>query len=472
MSKVKPDAVVVELSRDRINSLYPMADSKSLGWKTSDSWVRKLSSVRSSGSLQLDLDTTPGGFPVVLQTRSFDSETEGQLVIRHAAEDKVDVVNMRQPLASLSHSQWLEKAFQKHRYRSETVKIWPAIEFMMAMANQLFPLAQRAFYLSVGNLSQSGGEFAAAARAARQLRCPIILGDVENEDLFDPLGALEVTREDSWWVRLGGPLVRPHTGGVDLIEALKHVFAGTTKPGTGARIGAIYLALLVYGFYLDEKANAIHTDFNSVVLLLSAMSATNTLVAATLVFLLTATRDELLFRALAEAARTAVEKKGHGTVVLVCGVAHVMHVVEMLRRGKRPRFAGERLSLLEEALSSSSYRSMEELRHQIEAWREAERAAFDADRYYDSQRTLGYTEHNRGSQETLTRRTLQLCSLQTDSVPNKDWNLKLPSAMSFLEREASASVYQMQCSIVEGSTPNAHVVAQAENILAVASSAR
>lgn len=78
-------------------------------------------------------------------------------------------------------------------------------------------------------------------------------------------------------------------------------------------------------------------------------------------------------------------------------------------------------------------------------------------------------------QETLTRRTLQLCSLQTDSVPNKDWNLKppkLPSAMSFLEREASASVYQMQCSIVEGSTPNAHVVAQAENILAVASSAR
>ena len=47
MSKVKPDAVVVELSRDRINSLYPMADSKSLGWKTSDSWVRKLSSVRS-----------------------------------------------------------------------------------------------------------------------------------------------------------------------------------------------------------------------------------------------------------------------------------------------------------------------------------------------------------------------------------------------------------------------------------------
>eukprot|EP00913_Durusdinium_trenchii_P000127 g115.t1 len=217
--------------------------------------ISRLKALQTSGSLQLDLDTTPGGFPVVLQTRSFDSETEGQLVIRHAAEDKVDVVNMRQPLASLSHSQWLEKAFQKHRYRSETVKIWPAIEFMMAMANQLFPLAQRAFYLSVGNLSQSGGEFAAAARAARQLRCPIILGDVENEDLFDPLGALEVTREDSWWVRLGGPLVRPHTGGVDLIEALKHVFAGTTKPGTGARIGAIYLALLVYGFYLDEKAS-------------------------------------------------------------------------------------------------------------------------------------------------------------------------------------------------------------------------
>ena len=31
-------------------------------------------------------------------------------------------------------------------YRSNTLKIWPAIELMISMANQLFPMAQRAFY--------------------------------------------------------------------------------------------------------------------------------------------------------------------------------------------------------------------------------------------------------------------------------------------------------------------------------------
>ncbi|CAJ1377218.1 unnamed protein product [Effrenium voratum] len=50
------------------------------------------------------------------------------------------------------------------------------------------------------------------------------------------------------------------------------------------------------------------------------------------------------------------------------------------------------------------------------AWKEEDRASFDADRYYDSERTAGYTEHNRGSQETLARRTLQLCSVQTEST--------------------------------------------------------
>ena len=163
------------------------------------------------------------------------------------------------------------------------MKIWPAIELMITLANQLFPMAQRAFYSSVSRVSHSGGEFAAAARSARRLRCPIVLGDVENEDLFDPLGALEVTKEDPLWVRLAGPLVRPEAGGVDLLEvrekpcenkenafkthrdsrktelsmlreALKHVFNGSTKKGTGARLGALYVLILSYGFYLDERA--------------------------------------------------------------------------------------------------------------------------------------------------------------------------------------------------------------------------
>ncbi|CAE7233195.1 unnamed protein product [Symbiodinium natans] len=75
--------------------------------------------------------------------------------------------------------------------------------------------------------------------------------------------------------------------------------------------------------------------------------------------------------------------------------------------------------MLEEALAApgSHYRSQGELRQQIEAWKETDRANFDADRYYDSWRAAGYTEHNRGSQETLARRALQLCSIPTGEPP-------------------------------------------------------
>eukprot|EP00435_Cladocopium_sp_Y103_P022800 s3014_g5.t1 len=69
---------------------------------------------------------------------------------------------------------------------------------------------------------------------------------------------------------------------------------------------------------------------------------------------------------------------------------------------------------LEQQIARSMFRSLEELRQQIEAWREEDRAGFDANRYYDSGRTVGYTEHNRGSQDTLTRRTLQLSSVATE----------------------------------------------------------
>lgn len=95
------------------------------------------------------------------------------------------------------------------------------------------------------------------------------------------------------------------------------------------------------------------------------------------------------------------------------------HVVEMLRRGKQPRFGGSRLAMLEEAMAtpSSHYRTQAELRQQIEAWKETDRSNFDADRYYDSWRAAGYTEHNRGSQETLARRALQLCSIHTGEPP-------------------------------------------------------
>lgn len=97
------------------------------------------------------------------------------------------------------------------------------------------------------------------------------------------------------------------------------------------------------------------------------------------------------------------------------------HLVEMLRRGKQPRLATQRLAVLEEALAASSPdaqtpRTMAELRAQVEAWRAEGRAAFDAEKYYDKGRTAGYTEHNRGPQEDLSRRALQLCSLATGEI--------------------------------------------------------
>eukprot|EP00435_Cladocopium_sp_Y103_P054173 s120_g17.t1 len=65
-----------------------------------------------------------------------------------------------------------------------------------------------------------------------------------------------------------------------------------------------------------------------------AMSTTNTMVAAAIIFLLTATRDEQLFRALEEAAHSIVEKKGQGKVVLVCGVAHVNGIARYIDKAR------------------------------------------------------------------------------------------------------------------------------------------
>lgn len=100
----------------------------------------------------------------------------------------------------------------------------------------------------------------------------------------------------------------------------------------------------------------------------------------------------------------------------------LLHLVEMLRRGKLPRLAAERLSALEAALAlpDSLCTSVTQLRQQIEVWREGGRRAFDADRYYDGDRAVGYTEHNRGPQQTLARRALQLCSLATESTASME----------------------------------------------------
>lgn len=92
------------------------------------------------------------------------------------------------------------------------------------------------------------------------------------------------------------------------------------------------------------------------------------------------------------------------------------HLAEMYRRGKMPRLAADRLSVLEAALAQgSAYRSAAELRAQMEVWREEGQKSFDADLYYDRSRTTGYTEHNRGPQENLSARVLQFCSFPTEA---------------------------------------------------------
>ncbi|CAE7420191.1 WBSCR22, partial [Symbiodinium necroappetens] len=54
-----------------------------------------------SGSLQINLENTPQGFPVVVghSEPSASSAEEGQLIVR-GPSDKVDVVNMRRALSS------------------------------------------------------------------------------------------------------------------------------------------------------------------------------------------------------------------------------------------------------------------------------------------------------------------------------------------------------------------------------------
>jgi len=91
------------------------------------------------------------------------------------------------------------------------------------------------------------------------------------------------------------------------------------------------------------------------------------------------------------------------------------HLVEMLRRGKQPRLALERLAPLEAALATpaSMFKSISELRSQLQVWSLGSQRTFDADSYYDKERVAGYTEHNQGSQEALAKRALQLCSVST-----------------------------------------------------------
>lgn len=96
----------------------------------------------------------------------------------------------------------------------------------------------------------------------------------------------------------------------------------------------------------------------------------------------------------------------------------IRHMVEMLRRGKRARLTAERAAAVEVAIASpgSNFKNIAELRSQVDAWRAESQRSWDAAKYYDSNRAAMYTSHNRGPQEILTQRTLQMSSVATEIV--------------------------------------------------------
>lgn len=126
------------------------------------------------------------------------------------------------------NQQWLERNIKEHRYSSPTLQLRPAVSFMWkTVADMLFPLAVRSLYLSLGTAKQTGSEFAAAARWAFEKRRAVVLGDVEEEDLFDPEGSLRASKDDSLLEKVAGPFVQPEgERGVNFFKAVQHVFGG------------------------------------------------------------------------------------------------------------------------------------------------------------------------------------------------------------------------------------------------------
>jgi len=301
---VRPDCVVVELSRDRISSLYlaPAAGS----------------------SLRIDVRETQEGFPELSKTELLTCSTaRDSLIVRGPAYGEVDIVPLCPPQAR-GEGNWWAGALRKH---------------CQSLTQEGFLRAQGTLYMSIGAASRTGSEFVAASHCAEQLGCSIILGDVEGRDLFDPFGALHVTRDVPFLTRFVGPCIRPEGEGtgIDLIEALKHIFGGSGDTAIGHRILYLYAVLTALGLTLDglfDPAPANPSMLASVWAASAALGMCNILFAAVVTFLLTAVRDERLSRAVAEAAQSAAKRHGGGggRVVLVCGVAHVNGVARHLAK--------------------------------------------------------------------------------------------------------------------------------------------
>ncbi|KAJ9455781.1 18S rRNA (guanine-N(7))-methyltransferase bud23 [Diplonema papillatum] len=88
--------------------------------------------------------------------------------------------------------------------------------------------------------------------------------------------------------------------------------------------------------------------------------------------------------------------------------------------GGLPLDAG-RVAAVDAALRScagAAFGSVADMDGVLSRWKAAFRAKFDADIHYDGRRAAAYTEWNRGSQEVLTRRCLELAGLAPNTGPD------------------------------------------------------
>jgi len=326
IQSLEPDSIVLELSEDRIGSLHPAPPDGT------------------AMPLKLHVSKTRKGFLQVLKQEQLPqtSEYAGKIMVAGPEPGKVSEVQMRPALtgtcATRGDEEWLKTALKKHRYVSSNYEIRPGLEFLVTLFQSLVPRAQRSLYVSIFTVKQSGLEFASAARCARQLDCPLILADVDDEDLFDPLKAIDLTRSSSVLERLAGPMVRPsETSGIDFGKALTHVFGEFSWSKVLPYLPSIWFGLwcfaCVYDGYLDESKRP---ELAPLWIAVPSL-ATPWLVASCMAFLLTAARDAQLFDALAEAAEEATRKRGRGgRVVLVCGLAHVNGIARRVANWEAP----------------------------------------------------------------------------------------------------------------------------------------
>jgi len=323
LADLKPDGVVVELSRDRMRGLFNTAIL-----------------AEQAESLLVDIQETPRGFTDVLtwsQVKPGADVREGQepvkdneLVLRGPKAEQVERIQLP-GLGGASYSaydeQWintlLDNAIKKYRYQGRGYELMPAVSFLAYLAQSCYQIFVRTFYLSIGTAKRTGSEFVAASDYCQNEEgCQLVLGDVVDEELFNFEGTFNAARNESPLVWLLGPLLRPSVPnlGVDVPESILHIFGA---PGFLSQIStALWLATQL--FFVLQPGGVEYFLLNIAVLLL----------AAAYTYLLTADRDERLFLALDEAAsRAAAARQSadseslsagtRGRVVMVCGLAHV-----------------------------------------------------------------------------------------------------------------------------------------------------